>query len=130
MILICILRFFEDLFMRRFFRYFVMNFFIFFNPIILSTSLYAQNFNNETFILKGTVLGRDTGIMTLRYVNGLEEFIRDTTYLENGRFQFTGTINQPTYATLKGNANYINFYDANDVGIYLEPGELNISLSL
>ncbi len=105
-----------------------MNFFFFFSSIILAASLYAQIFNNETFIIKGTVSGRDTGIMTLRYVNGLEEFIRDTTYLENGSFQFSGTINQPTYATLKGNPNYINFYDANDVGIYLEPGELNISL--
>ena len=100
----------------------------FFNLIFLCSSIEAQTSDTETFILKGTVSGRDTGIMTLRYINGFEEFIRDTTYLKNGRFEFHGTINEPTYATLKGNPNYLNFYDANDVGIYLEPGELNISL--
>ena len=100
----------------------------FFNLIILCSSIEAQTSDTETFILKGTVSGRDTGIMTLRYINGFEEVIRDTTYLKNGKFEFHGIINEPTYATLKGNSNYLNFYDANDVGIYLEPGELNISL--
>ncbi len=105
-------------------KYFLLTF----SSIILCVSINAQTFNTETFNLKGQVLGRDTGIMTIRYVNGLEQLIRDTTYLKNGRFEFNGTINQPTYATLKGNSNFINFYDANDVGIYLEPGELNILL--
>ncbi|MBA3285726.1 MAG: AhpC/TSA family protein [Nitrosopumilus sp.] len=114
--------------MCKLFKNMMMYFFLVISPVILCTSLYAQTFNNQKFILKGTVSGRDTGIITLRYINDLEELVRDTTFLKNGIFEFSGTINQPTYATLKGNPNYINFYDANDVGIYLEPGELKISL--
>lgn len=84
--------------------------------------------HKENFLLRGKVIGRDTGRLILRYIDYKSKWVRDTTYLKDGRFEFIGEIYEPTYATINGYSNYINFYDANDVGIFLEPTIQSISL--
>jgi len=44
------------------------------------------------------LIGRDTGIIILGYLNNLGKYIKDTATLEQGRFEFTGNISGPVNA--------------------------------
>ncbi len=92
------------------------------------SSQYLKNKQTETFFLKGKVTGRDTGYIILRYTNSFEKWITDTTFLKNGEFKFTGKINQPTYAVIKGYPIEIDFNEVNFVNFFLEPGQQYVSL--
>ncbi|MEO9210969.1 MAG: TlpA disulfide reductase family protein [Ginsengibacter sp.] len=95
------------------------------------TSSFAQKLKtnkNDSFLLRGRVVGRDTGRIFLSYFNSEEKGVADTTYLKRGYFKFKGEINQPTYAGIKGYSKVINFDEVNYVGIFLEPGKQTISL--
>lgn len=78
---------------------------------------YAQS-NKDTFVLNGIIKGRDTGRIILGYSVTKDKYIRDTTYLQKGKFKFTGKIFQPTSSSLKGSA-----AEGNIIWFYLEPGE-------
>jgi thiol-disulfide isomerase/thioredoxin len=76
----------------------------------------------KKFTLKGEIIGQDTGKIVLTYVPD-ETIIYDTAKINEGKFEFTGKILEPTTATLVG----IN--STNRIFIYLEAENLNISLA-
>ncbi|MEO8416256.1 MAG: TlpA disulfide reductase family protein [Ginsengibacter sp.] len=91
-------------------------------------SQYLKKKQNEVFFLRGKVIGRDTGYIILRYTNSFEKWITDTTFLKKGKFEFTGKINQPTSAVIKGYPVEINFNEVNFVNFFLEPGQQHVLL--
>lgn len=89
----------------------------------------SQTEGNKQFVLTGVVHGRDTGFIVLQYTNTLGKWIRDTTYLQNGKFIFEGKINEPTRAIVSGKSKIIDFDEVNYVDIFLEPDTQHIDLT-
>lgn len=94
-----------------------------------SCFIMMKGFTQQQFILNGSVNGRDTGYIVLRYTNYSGKYIQDTTYLQKGQFRFEGKINEPTFAGLKGYKNIIDFKEVNYTNFFLEPGTQKIRLT-
>ena len=88
------------------------------------------NYNEDSFLLKGKVIGQDSGIIRLYYVGYNEKSIQDSTKLENGNFIFSGFINEPTRCVLKGNTKSRSDDDPNSVEFFLEPGNIDIIIMI
>ena len=104
---------------------------LFFILLFASCSVaLSQNTNSikDEFVLNGHIKGRDTGLIVLNYTNSDEKWMRDTTYLKEGVFQFKGSVSQPTRALILGNRKIIDFNSVNIVSVFLESGIQNISL--
>lgn len=89
---------------------------------ILNCTGQAQD-KNEFFLLSGNVNGRDTGNIVLWHTDTLNNWIKDTAFLQKGCFKFKGLLKEPSYAHLIGSnapGNYASFY--------LEKGEQTIKL--
>jgi thiol-disulfide isomerase/thioredoxin len=78
--------------------------------------------NNNKFVLHGKISGRDTGRIRLTYRDMFNNRIRDTTYLQNGNFSFTGYISEPILATIWGGGKTPELYNANQAEVFIEPG--------
>lgn len=77
----------------------------------------------ESFNLTGKLIGRDTGYIVLLFPDTSGNYVKDTSYLQNGKFAFIGVITEPSYAHLLGtnkNGNYSSFF--------LERGNQSITL--
>lgn len=76
----------------------------------------AQNDVRTTpgsFTLSGELIGRDTGYIVLWFPDTSGAYVKDTSYLQNGRFTFKGVINEPSFVHLIGShrdGNYANFF--------------------
>jgi len=99
--------------------------------LILKTSLVltlnAQDAN--AFTLSGSVLGKPTGKLYLRYSTG-NKIVTDSSVIKDGNFAFYGLLNEPTLAELFDNIKmagpkYKNYYS----NFYIESAKMNISLS-
>lgn len=89
----------------------------------------SQNINSKKYILDGMVYNRDTGYIILQYINSSGgKWIRDTTTLQNGKFQFEGEIREPVCANIYGYKKIIDFEDVNYTDIFIEPGIQKIEL--
>ena len=85
--------------------------------IFSSIKISAQN----TFTINGSISNIKTGEIWLTY-NYLDDLVRDTAKIINGKYHFKGKINRPIKATLDlkdGKDDYLNFI--------LEPAIQNIS---
>jgi thiol-disulfide isomerase/thioredoxin len=74
---------------------------------------YSVNAQKQIFVLNGKVIGRDTGQIILWFPDTSGQYVRDTGFLKNGYFNFSGLIKQPSYAHLIGlprDGNYASFY--------------------
>ncbi|HEY0177607.1 MAG TPA: AhpC/TSA family protein [Pedobacter sp.] len=86
----------------------------------------AQSDNGAAkFTLTGKLTGRDTSFVWLRYWDKKGKEYRDTCYLKNGDFSFTGTIEEPVLVSLTGNVKgkYIDVNNPNTTDFYIEPGK-------
>lgn len=85
---------------------FILFFIIFSYP---SISNAQQILNNKKFTFSGSVTGEYANsvkkmiFLQMKYTDQNGKYIKDTCYLKNGRFFFSGNINQPTTAYLQGN---------------------------
>lgn len=100
----------------------------FFLPILIFSlticSAQLQLYKNyEPFVLKGNLVGRDTGYIIFWYPNTSDVWVRDTTYLKNGGFEFKGKVNQPNLVHLIGYQR-----EGNWASFYLESGHQTITL--
>jgi thiol-disulfide isomerase/thioredoxin len=102
------------------------------NLLFLSFAFFAyqdcaaqdqQIVNTDSFHLKGNIIGRDSGYIILWYPGISGKWIRDTAYLNNGSFEFKGTIYEPSFAHLIGLPK-----DGNYADIYLEKGDQAVTL--
>lgn len=88
------------------------------NTIALSQSIKDA----KPFILNGKIIGKDSGIIVLRYPFQ-SKLIRDTISILNGEFVFKGNIYEPTSADI------VSGNDLNRAFFYLEPGVMNIQFT-
>jgi hypothetical protein len=85
----------------------------------------AQLSTTNTFDLTGEVVGQDTGYIHLNYVNSSAKYIQDIFPLKNGKFEFFGSISEPTYAFLFLNMESINPEAPNYTRMFLEPTKMH-----
>lgn len=77
----------------------------------------------EAFTLSGKLIGRDTGYIILLYPNILGKWIKDTSNLKNGMFEFSGEISEPSFVTIT-----VYPEKGNYAQIFLEKGHQTINL--
>jgi len=97
--------------------------------IIISSFATACSFAQDranmpaSFLLTGTLRGRDSGILILWYPDSTGTYRRDTTIIQNGDFHFTGFVNEPSYVHLIGVPQANNY-----ASFFLEAGNQYIEL--
>jgi peroxiredoxin len=71
-----------------------------------------QSFSQNNFVIEGTITGKDTGSIILSYPKENHKFYNDTSTINDGKFLFTGEINQPTFCWVftKGNGNRTSLF--------------------
>ena len=99
--------------------------------LILKTSLVltlnAQDAN--TFTLSGSVLGKPTGKLYLRY-STRNKIVTDSSLIKDGKFAFSGLLNEPTIAELFDNIKMAELkYKNYRSDFYIESAKMNIVLS-
>ena len=71
--------------------------------IIFTLSLYSQNNAAQTkFTLNGKIKGKNTHIVYLQYLDNADKKVKDSCFVKNGTFTFTGNVKELTRGTLKG----------------------------
>ena len=95
--------------------------------ILHSSFLLSGQGITQKFILTGYVKGLDTGMIRLTYRDFMNNRKRDTTYLKNGNFSFSGYINEPMLATIWGTGKTPALRNANQAEVFIEPGKTVIS---
>lgn len=97
--------------------------------LMIQSSLFSVSGQvvKQKFILNGHVKGLDTGMIKLTYRDFMNKRIRDTTYLKNGNFSFTGFIGEPMLATIWGGGKTPALRNANQAEIFIEPDRTTIS---
>lgn len=106
-----------------------------FLPIVLFGSLvcsmikcYSQtNGDNSHFQIFGQLIGKDTGIVFIRYWDAFNEYHADTTTLDHGRFTFSGTVRRVCEAYIWTNPKNRDMDDQSIIRFILEPGVIHIS---
>jgi hypothetical protein len=78
------------------------------------------------FILSGTIIGKDTGLIMFWYINAANEVVEDTMELRNGKFEIAGTINRACEAILWTDIKVKIYDDPSSVRFLLEPGKVSI----
>ncbi len=96
---------------------------LFFSQICYCQSKSAK----DNFVLKGSVVGRDTGRIVLNYYDKNNKGVFDTTVIKNGEFEFSGTVNKVSDANLWTDLKNINFSDKSVIRFLLEPKSITIS---
>lgn len=95
--------------------------FFFFSLIIASFS--QSNSNLKPFTIKGKIIGENSGSIVLQYYAEKFKWIWDTVSIKEGEFVFKGNITHPISARIGGSD------DLNTALIYLEPGDMTITLT-
>lgn len=88
--------------------------------------VYAQQKLKNEFILQGTMLNRQDGLVYLSYQNMEGKYFRDSAFIKNGKFGFKGMISEPTMAYFTTNAQVRGMDDPNYTSFYLEPAVMKI----
>ncbi|MEO7394949.1 MAG: DUF4369 domain-containing protein [Chitinophagaceae bacterium] len=90
--------------------------------------LYSQP-TKDHFILNGKIIGIDNRVIYLSYYDEyLQSGKTDISFIRNGLFSFSGKLKQLTVAFIKLNKREAIGLNATD--IFLEPGKMNIDLTL
>jgi len=91
--------------------------------------LICQDIAAQQFTLRGKVIGKDTGIVILEYINANYENISDSGLLRDGSFEFKGSVNGVDYVFLITDTNYL-YRDGKVNGFFfIEPGVIEITFS-
>jgi len=104
------------------FRYFAPAFLFLSLICSLGRSQINSEYKNHQFVLKGKIIGQDTGIIWIRYTDISGKDVRDTVQITSGRFVFSGKIIEPLVAFLKLSTS------SSSVDIFIEPTIQNIIL--
>jgi peroxiredoxin len=86
--------------------------------IAVTTHSMAQE-KRGPFQLDGTITGKNSGYVHIRYGNGF--YMEDSCAIKNGSFSFKGMLSEPVMATISG--------DGDDgFNFYLDPGQMTINV--
>lgn len=86
------------------------------------------NAQTDNFNINGRLIGRDTGIISISFVDRNDNVVNDTTQLRNGIFYFSGSIKEPTRAILRGKIKSFSVDDPNFTNVFIEPSKMKITL--
>jgi len=95
---------------------------------ILSLTAKAQHTLKNKFTINGNIVGQNTNVLRLTYLNQNEKETKDSCIVKNGVFSFTGFIDGPVNATLTGNTKTHSSDDPNYCRIFLMPAKMKMSL--
>lgn len=93
-----------------------------------SEFLFAQN-SNYNFILNGKIENQSTGFIKLAYFGKQGKYIVDSVEIINNCFKFRGFIEHPVSADIFGDIISKGTDDINFETIFIEPGNMQISLT-
>jgi peroxiredoxin len=92
--------------------------------LIAPIALIAQN---GSYTLKGKVGNVNAPAKVYIKYSSASGFVFDSTTIQNGQFEFKGTINDPIQATLRLSYEGTHSGPYETLSVYLEPGQINIS---
>jgi len=90
----------------------------------------AQRAASGKVTLKGRINGDAPKVISIVFTDSLGNRHRDTIQVDQGEFEFNGTINGPTPADIYGRFTTRVLPDPNIASIYLEPGLMEINLTI
>ncbi|MCY7291049.1 MAG: AhpC/TSA family protein [Ferruginibacter sp.] len=93
-----------------------------------SQTISAQKSLKKEFVLKGKIVGMETGLVHLEYSNSIKIYKIDSCFLKNGEFEFTGFIDEPTFATFYGKVKPRSLDDPDITDVVLEPSRMKAYL--
>lgn len=97
-------------------------YFLLFSLHLWASVSEAQNPVTNEFLLSGEIKDSKEKIVYLYYTNKNGSKVRDSSWLQNGHFSFSGSISEPTFALLKANTEVISdFENKNIAPLFLEP---------
>lgn len=98
---------------------------ILFQCLILKNTGISQNKNvKNSFILKGEIIGKKSGIIILFYTDSLAKVMIDTAYLKNGKFTIRGIVKGVSDAHLFTDTSNKNFSAPSVIRFLLEPSRI------
>lgn len=102
--------------------------FFFYTFFLLSATTYSQQKPKKNeFILKGRLLNKDTGRISLWYSDSKNIYHRDTIDLKNGKFYFEGSVDGVCEAILWTKLKNNDYDDKSVIRFLLEPSDYFIS---
>lgn len=107
-------------------KHILFTWFIFFNPL---TAFCQNQPNHDQFTLAGTIIGRQPDRVCLRYTNMEGKQSLDTCSVRGGKFYFSGSIQEPTWATIKYGSKKQKVFGSEETDLFLEPGRLAATFS-
>ncbi len=90
---------------------------------------HAQQNPKARFTLTGKVVNQQDGWVYLSYADKDGNYIRDSSALKNGSFQFQGAVAEPTMAYFNGKVTSRSVDDPNSTSLFLEPANMHITAS-
>jgi thiol-disulfide isomerase/thioredoxin len=105
------------------------SFILFTSFYLLIFSVKSQTIKSDSVFINGKIIGRDTGIIKLSYLNKYQIWVNDTVRVKNGRFSFTCLIVEPTLVKVSGNIKPRSIDEPNITEIFIEPNRTNIILT-
>jgi len=87
----------------------------------------TQNIDGK-FTLTGKLTGRDTGKLMLQYFSKDKKVVKDTAWLKDGKFVYSGFISDPQPAVIVGNVKSMWVNEPNLTTIFIEPADMKLSL--
>lgn len=86
--------------------------------------------NAQTFTLKGTIKGKDSGIAKLRYFrDGINQNKTDTVIIKDGKFHFTGEITGADFANFSTDKDTPSKREKYGAFLLLEPGTITMDFN-
>ncbi|HEV2482406.1 MAG TPA: redoxin domain-containing protein [Puia sp.] len=82
-----------------------------------------------SFVLSGEVEGQREGRVYLTYALTKGKYVQDSAELREGRFRFTGMLNEPTMAFFHGRILSQSMDDPNATEFFIGPGNMNLTLN-
>ncbi len=92
-------------------------------------TVHAQQDPKARFTLTGKVANQQDGWVYLSYADKDGKYIRDSSALKNGSFQFQGSVAEPTMANFNGKVASRSVDDPNSTNFFLEPSNMHITVS-
>jgi thiol-disulfide isomerase/thioredoxin len=97
--------------------------------IFLLLSMCVLTAGAQQFDLKGKIQGQDSGYLQIYYQGMDGKGVSDSSAIKDGSFEFKGAVNGPTMAYFYGAIKSRAVSDPNSTDIFLEPGDMTITLS-
>jgi thiol-disulfide isomerase/thioredoxin len=94
---------------------------------VITVSSFAQN---RQFILTGKITGFLKGYVHLNYTNAKGKPVKDSSFVQAGKFSFSGDISEPQMAYFSGKMKSQGMDDPNFTTFFIEPATITITVKV